>query len=66
MLPLHHGRHWGNGAWEEGTEVDYEFLIDDALKKITLEKKEGRYVVTDDDLTHEADIQYISPGVISI
>ncbi len=66
MLPLHHGRHWGNGAWEEGTEVDYEFLIDDVLKKISLEKKEGRYVVTDDDLTHEADIQYISPGVISI
>ncbi|GAI36475.1 unnamed protein product, partial [marine sediment metagenome] len=46
--------------------MDYEFLIDDVLKKITLEKKEGRYVVTDDDLTHEADIQYISPGVISI
>lgn len=46
--------------------MDYEFLIDGVLKKITLEKKESRYVVTDDELTYEADIQYITPGVISI
>lgn len=46
--------------------MDYEFLIDDVLKKVTLEKKEGRYVVTEDDRTYEADIHYISPGVISI
>jgi biotin carboxyl carrier protein len=47
-------------------KVDYVFLIDDVLKKITLEKKEGRYMVTADDLTYEADIQSISPGIISI
>jgi biotin carboxyl carrier protein len=46
--------------------VDYEFLIDGVLKKVTLEKKESRYVVTDDELTYEADIQYITRGVISI
>jgi biotin carboxyl carrier protein len=46
--------------------VDYEFLIDDVLKKITLEKKEGRFLVKDEDTTFEADIQYISPQVISI
>jgi biotin carboxyl carrier protein len=46
--------------------VDYEFLIDDVLKKISLEKKEGHYLVTDEDATFEADIQYISPQEISI
>jgi biotin carboxyl carrier protein len=46
--------------------VDYEFLIDDVLKKITLEKKEGRYQVKDENTTYEADIQHISPGIISI
>ncbi len=66
MWLYRHGRHWGNGVWEVGVKVDYEFLIDDVLKKITLEKKEGRYVVTADDLTYEADIQSISPGIISI
>jgi biotin carboxyl carrier protein len=48
------------------TEVDYEFLIDDILKKITLEKKEGRFLVKDEESTYEADIQFISPGIISI
>ena len=46
--------------------MDYEFLIDDVLKKISLEKREGRFLVKDEDSTFEADIQYISPQVISI
>jgi biotin carboxyl carrier protein len=66
MLCLPLGRHSGNGAWEEGTEVDYEFLIDNVLKKVTLEKKEGRFLVKDEESTCEADIRYISPGIISI
>jgi biotin carboxyl carrier protein len=60
------GRHWENGVWEEGTEVDYEFLIDDVLKKVTLEKKEGRFLVKDEESNFEADIKHISPGIISI
>ena len=46
--------------------MEYEFLIDDVLKKIALDKKEGRYLVKDENTTYEADIQYISPGIISI
>jgi biotin carboxyl carrier protein len=46
--------------------VDYEFLIDDVMKKITLEKKEGLYLVKDEDAIYEADIRSISPGIISI
>ena len=46
--------------------MDYEFLIDDVLKKVTLEQKEGRFLVKDENSTFEADIQYISPGIVSI
>jgi biotin carboxyl carrier protein len=46
--------------------MDYEFLIDDVLKKVTLEKKEARFLVKDKESIYEADIQYISPGIISI
>jgi biotin carboxyl carrier protein len=46
--------------------VEYEFLIDDVLKKVTLDKKEGRFLVKDEESSFEADIQYISPGLISI
>jgi biotin carboxyl carrier protein len=66
MLCLRLGRPSGNGGWEEGTELDYEFLIDGVLIKVTLEKKEGRFLVKDDKSTYEADIRYISPGIISI
>ena len=46
--------------------MEYEFLIDDVLKKITLEKKEDRFLVRDEEKTYEADIRYISPGVVSL
>lgn len=46
--------------------MDYEFLIDDVLKKISLEEKEGRWLVKDEESTFEADLQYISPQIISI
>jgi biotin carboxyl carrier protein len=46
--------------------MDFEFLIDDVLKKVTLEKKDGQFLVKDEETTFEADILYISPGIISI
>jgi biotin carboxyl carrier protein len=64
-MSRHHGKRWGNGAWEE-IEVEYEFLIDEVLRKVALEKKEGRFFVRDEESFYEADIRYISPGVISI
>jgi acetyl/propionyl-CoA carboxylase alpha subunit len=46
--------------------VEFEFLVNDVLKKIVLEKKEGLFVVSDGEKTYEADIQLISPHQISI
>ncbi|MGD9347614.1 MAG: acetyl-CoA carboxylase biotin carboxyl carrier protein subunit [Candidatus Aminicenantes bacterium] len=46
--------------------MDYEFLVDGDLKKITVEKKEGRFLVKEGESAYEADIQHISPGIISI
>lgn len=46
--------------------MDYEFLVDDIPKKITLEEKEGRFLVKEEEKTYEADIKTISPGILSI
>lgn len=46
--------------------MDFEYLIDDEQLKLTIEKKDGRYQVTAGEITFEADIQEISPGVLSI
>ena len=46
--------------------MEFEFLLDDVLQKISLEKKEGFYVFFDGQKTYEADIQHISPHQISI
>jgi biotin carboxyl carrier protein len=46
--------------------VEYEFLLNDVLKKISLEKKESFYVFSDGEETLEADIQQISPNQISV
>ena len=46
--------------------MDYEFMIDGELKKISLEKREGRFFVRDGESAYEADIQHISPGILSI
>ncbi len=46
--------------------MEFEFLLNDVLQQISLEKKEGFYVFSDGEKTYEADIQQISPHQISI
>ena len=46
--------------------MEFEFLIDNTLHKISLEKKENIFIVTDGEKTYEADIRFISPHIISI
>ena len=46
--------------------MEFEFLVDDKLHKISLEKKEGKYIFTRGDNSFEADIHVISPHVISV
>jgi biotin carboxyl carrier protein len=46
--------------------LEFEFLIDNTLHKISLEKKENIFMVTDGEKTYEADIRFISPNIISI
>lgn len=51
---------------EERSKVEFEFLIDNELRKISLEKKENVFVVSDGEKTYDADIQFISPNALSI
>ncbi len=46
--------------------MEFEFLIDNTLHKISLEKKENIFVVSYGEKTFEADIRSISPNIISI
>ena len=46
--------------------MEFEFLIDNELRKISLEKKENAFVVSDGEKTYDADIQFISPNALSI
>jgi biotin carboxyl carrier protein len=46
--------------------VEFEFLINDVLQKISLEKKDNHYFFSDDKKTYRADIQYVSPNQISV
>jgi len=46
--------------------VEFEFLIDNILKRISLEKKEDRFIITDAEKIYEADIRFTSPNVVSI
>jgi len=46
--------------------VDFEFLLNDVLQKISLEKKDNVYVFSDEEKSFLADIQQISPHQISI
>ena len=46
--------------------MDFEFLIDDKLYKISLEKKETGFVFSDGKKTQEVNIHSISPHVISV
>ena len=46
--------------------MEFEFLLNDVLQQISLEKKEGFYVFSYGEKTYEADIQQISPHQISV
>jgi len=46
--------------------VEFEFLIDNVLRKISLEKKEQSFIVSDGETTFEADIRTISANALSI
>ena len=46
--------------------MEYEFLIDDRLHKISLDKKENVFVISDGERNFNADIQFISPNALSI
>jgi acetyl/propionyl-CoA carboxylase alpha subunit len=46
--------------------VEFEFLVNDVLQKIMLDKKDGIFSFSDGENTFEADIQYISPHEISV
>jgi biotin carboxyl carrier protein len=55
-----------NGESEERNKVEFEFFIDNKLHKISLDKKDDIFVVSDGERTFEADIHFISPNIISI
>ncbi len=46
--------------------MEFEFLVNDVLQKIMLEKKEGVFSFSDGEKNFEADIQYVSPHEISV
>ena len=46
--------------------MEFEFLLNDVVQKISIEKKESYYVFSDGEKTYEADIQRISPHQISV
>jgi biotin carboxyl carrier protein len=50
----------------EVNKVEFEFLVDDRLHKISIEKKENRYIFSLGEESFEADIYPISPHVVSI
>jgi biotin carboxyl carrier protein len=51
---------------EEESKVEFEFLVDSTLHKISLEKKENTFLVSDGEKTYEADIRRVSSSIISI
>jgi len=46
--------------------VEYEFLLNEVLQKVSIEKKEDTYVFSDGEKTYLADIHQISPFQISV
>lgn len=46
--------------------MEFEFLVDDKLHKISLDKKEKKFVFSDGEESYEVDIHFISSNVISI
>lgn len=46
--------------------MEFEFLIDDKIHKVTLEKVKDRFVFTDTEKTQEVEIDFVSSNTISI
>lgn len=46
--------------------MEFEFLVDDKLHRISLDKKENVFVVSDGERTFEVDIKIVSPNAVSI
>ncbi len=46
--------------------MEFEFLVDNELRTISLEKKGNIFVVLDGERTFEVDIQIVSPNAVSI
>jgi len=46
--------------------VEFEFLLNGMLQKISLERIKDKFLFSDGEKTYEADIQHISPQQISI
>lgn len=46
--------------------MEYEFLVDNTSCKISIKKKDGIFILSQGDEVQKADIQYISPNIISI
>ena len=46
--------------------MDFEFIIDNKLHKISLEKKEDRFIFSDGEKIQEVNIHSISPHIISV
>jgi biotin carboxyl carrier protein len=60
------GRLSADGGLEAKSKVEYEFVIDDRLHKISFDKKENVFVISDGEKTIEANIQFISSNALSI
>ncbi len=46
--------------------MEFEWLLDDKIHKVTLEKVEGKFVFADGEKMHEVDIDFVSSNMISI
>lgn len=46
--------------------MDYEFLVDNIVQKISVDKKDNLFLVSDGDQEYNADIKCLSPGILSI
>jgi len=46
--------------------VEHEFVVDNKLLKISVEGKGGNYVINIDDDQYTADIEHLSPHIVSI
>lgn len=46
--------------------MDFDFLVDDVIHKISIVKKENTFVVSEGERAFKADMRFVSPNTISI